>query len=311
MTSTTVPLPRVFDTGTALAEPVPQWEAHNAEALIALSCEVPPARIFRGREANVDLERLHLARVTGSPHAVRRDAELIDRTPTGSIAVYALMRGDSMLETSSGRRGMTAGQLLICDADRPFRRSFGRGLEELAVRIPKDAFARTSGLEELSAPILIDAARNPDPYARALIRLVGRALRDIPVPADEAAVIELVSVMATEDTSKLTLAHRAAAKAFIEENLADPTLTATRIAQAIGVSDRTLTRVFSDSEVSVPQYVLARRLDRANALLTGHQRAGLRIADIAGACGFTSMANFSSRFRERFGITARDARRTA
>jgi AraC-like DNA-binding protein len=308
---TRVPVPRVFDTGTALAEPVPQWEAHNAEALIALRCEVPTAREFRGREANVELDRLHLARVSGSPHAVRRDAELIERTPTGSIAVYALMRGDSVFESMAGRHAMTPGQLLIWDADRPFRRTFGHGLEELAIRIPQDVFARTSGLDELSAPIVVDAARSSDPYARALIRLVGRALRAAPVPADEAAVVELVSVLVTDDRSHLTLAHRAAAKAFIEENLADPSLTASRIAQAIGVSDRTLSRVFAEAEVSVPQYVLARRLDMAYALLSGPQRTDLRTADVAGACGFTSMANFSSRFRERFGTTAGDVRRTA
>ena len=61
--------------------------------------------------------------------------------------------------------------------------------------------------------------------------------------------------------------HLANARTFIEDHLTDSGLTAARVAAGIGISERHLSRAFAATGTTVPQFVLARRLERARALL--------------------------------------------
>ena len=282
---------------------VADWEQHNADLLVELACSLPDGP-FRAREVNLQVDRVHLALVTGTPHAVARDAAMVAERPADAIVAYAALRGEALVEHDGRRFVVRPGQLLLCDVDRPLVRGFGHGLEELAVKVPRAAFAETTGLTSLTGPVVVDAGgQDADPYARALVRLVGRAVAaEVPVAADESAVLELVSVLATGDRSSPTLAHRVAARSFIDDHLTDPQLCAADVAAGVGISERHLSRVFADAGTSVPRQILARRLDLAHALLaTGR---GERTVDVAARCGFTSASYFSQSFRRRFGRPA-------
>jgi AraC-like DNA-binding protein len=299
-----IPVPRVFTTGEVAADRVRRWEQHNAASLVALACEAPTDREFEALEVNLELPGVHLARVRGSRHTVGRDGGLVESNPADAIAVYAALHGDAVFEHAGRRRVLHPGDVLVCDADRPFGRGFGHGLDELAVKVPRATFALTTGREMLDGPVVISGDRN----GRALARLVGRTLRPSgAVPADEQAVLELVAVLATGGRVETALAHRVAARGYIEEHLGDPTLSAASVAAATGISERTLSRVFAASGTSVPQHILARRLDAAYALLASG--AAGRTTDAADRLGFASAAYFSQSFRRRFGITAGEVRR--
>ena len=135
---------QVFSTaGLPAARRIELWEGHNAAALIGLGCHstVP----LEATEVNVPLGRVQLARVTGSPHVVERSAAFIRRDPADAVAVYVTLRGDAWFRDENGTRELRPGQLLICDADRPFARGFARGLEELAIKVPREALALVKG----------------------------------------------------------------------------------------------------------------------------------------------------------------------
>jgi AraC-like DNA-binding protein len=308
-----IPQPETFEVSAGPHEPgVEVWERHNAAALVGLTCVVPSNLPFRAQEVNLQLDRLHLARVQGTAHSVVRDDALVSHRPGDSIVVYAALRGEALWEHAGSRRVVRPGQLLVCDVDRPFIRGFGHGLDELAVKVQRDAFTELTGMTTVDAPLFLDAAGSEaDPYARALVRLVGRAVGRSAVPADEQAILELVSVLATEGKIGLPVAHRAAARAFIDDHLTDPTLSAADIAAGAGISERHLSRLFAETGTSLPQHVLARRLDLAHTLLRRPGTHDLRVADVAAGCGFTSTAYFSETFKRRFDATAGDVRRTA
>ena len=109
------------------------------------------------------------------------------------------------------------------------------------------------------------------------------------------------------------MAHRAAAKSFIEDHLTDPALGAAWIASAVGISERQLSRVFAADGTSIPRHILHRRLRLAHALLAEPACGGDRdaVADIAARCGFTSAAHFSHAFAGYFGRRASEVRREA
>ncbi|WP_426244456.1 helix-turn-helix domain-containing protein [Nocardioides sp. LHG3406-4] len=292
------------------------WENHNAEALIGLRCKTLDGTTLDAMEINLQLEHLHLARVRGTSHVVERDRALIRRRPAEAIALYFSLAGEAFFYHDDGIRTVKPGQLLLCDADRPFMRGFSHGLEELVLRIPRDVFAQVTGIEQIPEPVVVDFATGTGAHAHALARSVGRATRtDVKGTANEPALLQLVGAVASAALGgrrdDLPAAHRAAARVFVEAHLHEPDLSATRIAAAIGISPRHLSRVFADDGTSVPRYVLGRRLDAARALLQRPETAALTVADVARRCGFTSAAHFSNAFTTRFGERPSDVRRDA
>jgi len=130
------------------------------------------------------------------------------------------------------------------------------------------------------------------------------------VPADEATVLDLVSVLIAGRRASPASAHRAAARSYIEDHLTEPDLGAGRIAAAIGISERQLSRVFAADDTSVPRHILSRRLQLAHALLAGAP-GDVPVAEVAARCGFTSAAYFSHAFAGHFGRRASEVRASA
>lgn len=313
MTRSEAVRPREFSTvGLPHHRRIELWEGHNAAALIGLRCRVMDAGSLEATEINVQLDQVQLARVTGSSHVVERDSALIRRRPVDSIAMFFTLVGEAFFYHEDGVRVLRPGQVLVWDADRPFMRGFSRGLEELVVKVPRAALADRAGMGSLRLPIVLDFAMGMNPYATALARCVGQAARSTdPLPADERTVVELAAVLATGGRAEAASAHCAAARAYIERHLADPGLSASRVAAAVGVSTRHLSRVFAADGLSVPRYILDRRLERAHGILRGTAARQLTIAEIAGRCGFVSATHFSRAFVRRYGLRASEIRRQA
>ena len=286
------------------------WEEHNAAALIALTCRAPGGVDFRAREDNLDLGRVHLARVRTTAHAVERPADLVEQRPTDSVAIYVSLRGEALFQQAGRRQSMRPGDVLVCDADGTFVRGFGHGLEELALRVDRQALP---GADAAAPGELRIVRRSEDnPFGRALTRLVGRAVGVAgAVRPDEQTIVDLVSGLVSDRATRPPVLHRALACARIEDRLPDPRLSAPEIADAVGISVRQLTRVFADAGTTFPRYVLRRRLELAHGLLTGPDAARSRTASAATACGFSSVAHFSQTFHACFGITAGELRRRA
>lgn len=288
------------------------WEGHNAEALVGLRCRTLDASQLEATEINLQLDSIGLARVVGTSHVVERDADLIRRRPSGSVVMYFSLVGEAFFYSEDGVRTVSPGQLLLCDADKAFMRGFSRGLEELVVKMPRSVFDDVAGPRSLADPMVFDFSKRGNAHAAALAQHVNRATRaGSPVPPDEKAILELIAVLASGARDDRNTAHRAAAKSFIERRIADPSLSATMVADAIGISARHLSRVFAADGVSVPRYILARRLDLARALLEKPAATSMTIAEIAHLCGFASATHFSNAFVLKFSERASDVRRDA
>jgi AraC-like DNA-binding protein len=274
------------------------WEDHNRAALIGLRCRMLSEKPFDGAEQNLQLDTVHLARVKGSAHVVERPADVIRRSPSDAIAVYFAVAGEAFFYSDDGVLTLRPGQALICDADRPFMRGFARGLEELAVKVPRSVFRDVTGLSELCAPVVTESRS-----ARTLEKMVSRALRE--QATAEETLLRLLAAM-VDAGGDPGVAHLANAHAFIEDHLTETGLHAAQVAAAAGLSERHLSRLFAASGTSLPQHILASRLEMAHKLLSdGHPGT---TAAIAAACGFGSATHFSHAFRARFGLRASEVR---
>jgi AraC-like DNA-binding protein len=289
------------------------WESHNADALIGLRCRTLTSTLLEAVEINVQLDRLHLARVRGSSHIVERDQALIRSRPSDSVALFFSLVGEAFFYHEDGVRTLKPGQMLLCDADRPFMRGFSHGLEELVLKVPRGVFAEVTGLDEIDRPLVTNfAASGANTFAATLARQVGAAARaENAYPVDEQQLLELVGALVGKDPEDSSTAHRAAAQAYIDRHLREPALSATQVAAGIGISTRHLSRVFAEAGTSVPKHILNRRLDTARVMLQKPAASSMTIAEVAHHCGFNSAAHFSSAFTLRYGEKATEARRRA
>ncbi len=97
----------------------------------------------------------------------------------------------------------------------------------------------------------------------------------------------------------------------IETMLAEPDLTLDRVAEADGISARSLQKVFAAARQNFSTYLRTRRLERCRLDLTSPMFASLSISEICFRWGFNGSAHFSRAFKDQYGVSPRDYRRAA
>jgi AraC-like DNA-binding protein len=101
------------------------------------------------------------------------------------------------------------------------------------------------------------------------------------------------------------------AKRYINENLTDPNLSPSAIAEAKRISIRYLHTLFEADQISVQQYIIRERLLRCRRDLLNPAMSRRTITDIAFSWGFQSSTHFGRRFKTEFGVSPMEFRSTA
>jgi AraC-like DNA-binding protein len=122
------------------------------------------------------------------------------------------------------------------------------------------------------------------------------------------AELVLRSALRTElNRADAIATRRREAIEYIKQHLADPTLSADRIADALFISRRRLYQLFDDGD-GVSGRIRALRVDRARELLGDPAHADRGVGEISRQCGFANAAHFSRTFRKAVGETPRGYR---
>lgn len=160
------------------------------------------------------------------------------------------------------------------------------------------------------------------PYALLLaeyIDLLARRLPTLPAGDEQAlsrATCEMLTAclapsLANAEAARpgLELVLQRRAKRFIEVHLNSAELDIDAICNAVGVSRRTLYRLF-DQDGGVLRYIQSRRLERIRAALAD-PRETRRISEVAADYGFLRSDHFARAFKHQYGKSARDVRELA
>lgn len=157
------------------------------------------------------------------------------------------------------------------------------------------------------------------PHAVLLAEYIDMLARRLPTlpSGDETALAEatcqmlaaclapsLVNQEAARPGLELVLLRRA--KRYIEAHLDARELQIDAICNIVGVSRRTLYRLF-EADGGVLHYIQSRRLGRIRSILAD-PRDTRRISDIAAEFGFLRGDHFARAFKQQYGKTARDLR---
>jgi AraC-like DNA-binding protein len=166
---------------------------------------------------------------------------------------------------------------------------------------------------------------NPDP---SMLKYLIRYASDVAAPAPgthgnpalAAAIgdhmLDLVALMlgpsrdAGEIASRrgLRAARLKSILAFVADNISDPALDVAMVARRHGIGTRYVSQLMEERGETLMRLIQRLRLERAAAMLNDPAARGLRIGEIAFACGFSDLSHFNRSFRRQYGETPKSYR---
>ncbi|MDX3726183.1 helix-turn-helix domain-containing protein [Streptomyces caniscabiei] len=299
------------------ADRIDFWEEHNRRALVGLTCSSYSQQGLLATQTNFALEGLGLADIAGNEHVIERTPRTCDALPKDSVFVSSLTVGQGVFFHEGGCLTLQAGDLILYDTRRSYLFGFPSPRRQLLVDIPREVFATRCAPGDVPAPMLFGRGSVAE---GALASALGAVLADWAAGrgsddavSTEATVLDLVRTLAAprlgaDRAQPASVSRLAVAKDHINRHLADPGLSAGRVAEAIGVSTRQLSRIFEPTGVSPARHILEQRLAKAREELADPGSRHLTIAEVAHHWGFASQAHFTRVFRSRFGGTPGETR---
>lgn len=270
----------------------------------------------------------------GHATALRRHAEGIAlvRLSAGAQAVSPLhgMPDDQpivMLPTEDGialRTGgehqiVAVGHLLLLPRKGDWSVAFQRDMRAVVLSVTLDAFhGRKIGKPGSSAARVLPPGGFTDVFARTMEQAALHldTLSDLEWIVVAQSLANLLPVFARQFAKPTSdLGATATQTAIldrvcqtIERRLNDPDLVPAKVAQAEGISERYLQKLFEGTGSSFTHYLRERRLQRTWVDLSNPAEAHHSISEIAFRSGFNDSAHFSRVFRHRFGLSPREFR---
>ncbi len=250
------------------------------------------------------------------------EVELEIATSDDHLLVTAQVEGHSTIASQGLRAQGGTGFIVIDSTPQPVVKQFSADSYRINLRVPRArldaAWASLTGTR-VGAPLIFypfvsdtGVRQHWRSHLRLLI-LMDYGLQPDAVPARQAEVITESVILALlmefphnhsrsleAPTAKAGAHALQRATAFIDALKHEP-LSLDAIARECGISVRSRSDLFRREHGTSPMKYLAEvRLQAARGLLTG-RKAGITVAEVATACGFSGFGRFSALYRTRFG----------
>ncbi len=299
------------------------WREVRAKGLFGVTAELVrdqrPA--FFGEMSLRRFGAAGLVELRAAPYQVERSLADISRAPGDSICIYQQLGGGGWF---GGMRGndfaIANGAFATSHTDLPYRTAplGAAGFQLRILKIPVDALsAEDKRVRDLAPKQFND---------HALSGLLASCFADLSEDGSEhdtartAPLVEALAQLALIERGILRPGSRrgqhalrvgrlSVAQRLIAQELRDPNLSPTMIADRLGVSVRHMHMLFEMAERSFSQTVTEQRLKQSRQLL--REAPERLIADVAAACGFESLATYYRVFQAAHGMAPGDFRAKA
>ncbi|GLZ49680.1 AraC family transcriptional regulator [Actinomycetospora sp. NBRC 106375] len=288
---------------------------------------VVPVEMTLPAPADVDVElrvaqagALNVSSARTSPIAMERTSALVRRDHVPQVFLAVQVAGTTVVEQDGRQALLRPGDMSFYDSTRPYRIE-NRGRSEVHyVRIPRETLGLPGRRLDPMVARRIDATGNPlagavgsfftalatsdaldHPDAARLVAEPGielvRALLAVHVDAVERAPLERSLVVRVEQ--------------YVRDHLRERDLTPQRIAAAHHVSLRHLYAVLAAADVSLHDTIRDQRLAAARRELRDPRHDHQAVATVGRHWGFVDPSHFGRAFKQAFGVTPAEWRRSA
>ncbi|ANS69732.1 regulatory protein [Streptomyces lincolnensis] len=246
---------------------------------------------------------------------LRRTERLAREDEEPAVTLGVQMTGSSMVVQNGRECLLRAGEFAVYESVAPYTHVFEEEVDYRFIRFPRAALALPDRLlRDITAVRL-----GPDnPVARLAFTYFSQlAVSDelhqgVHADAVVGPSVELLRAVLTSQHGSADLAKEPLEATltlritqYVRRHLADPDLSAARIAAAHGISVRHLYAVLSRSGISLGAWIRARRLAECRRVLAGPNGRLRTIAAIGRSWGFVDATHFSKVFKQAYGISPR------
>jgi AraC-like DNA-binding protein len=263
------------------------------------------------------LGRLTISSMRSNATTVHRTPRLAKDDMAPSVFLALQLSGSSIVVQDRREAILRPGDLALYDSTVPYTLSNGTGIHQHCFRIPVADLALPPGvIGEVTALRL-----SPDrPVADLAATYFGRLAANPTVFGAGAQAIgqpsiELVRALITTQLRDPSLAREPLAETlqlrvmeYVRANLAQPDLTAARIAAKHHISVRHLYNILARSGISLGDWVRAQRLEECRKDLAKPGANSVTIAFIGQRWGFPDATNFGRAFKAAYGMSPREWR---
>ncbi len=273
------------------------------------------ATSFSGHMAYSQVGDAVLCRRSSSAYNLRR---VKPYTTDGADCVKLLLqiRGQTRVD-QAGRSGtLEPGRWCLYDLSKPYDISHSRDTEVMLLTLPRlklesnkyalsdvvvHTFEATGGMEKLAfdfaGRVFEEASGLHTDPAMMTIDMIAQLVR--------MSIFEMKGEASYQPPADIL---RERVRSYINNFLRDPDLSVGRMAKYLNCSKRYLHKIFEEEHCSISELIWEERLIRCHRDLRNQQMVQRSISDIAFYWGFNSSAHFSTSFKKRFGMTARECR---
>lgn len=309
---------RLSTDGVRPGERAEFWTALVSRHVTPMAMEPTPLGL-RGEILARAIGSVGVARVSGQGiRAIHTDRH-VARASSHVFAACVHLEGETTITQGGETTSLRPGDVFITDSRRRFTLGLERPWRHLVLTIPTARLeARVAHAERVGGRVLRASALGrlwsshlaavfaagsdvspaaADLVARQSIDLLAQLLNETPAPGPLAGT--------RRDAVFVSACH------VIKQRCREPGLTPEAVARDVGVSSRTLARIFAERGETVMRRVFAERVQQAATLLTSPAWAHRGITDIAFACGFNDLAHFGRVFAARMDMSPSVYRRSA
>jgi AraC-like DNA-binding protein len=293
------------------------WQDIVCDVYVQLDCKSDLGTAFNGRVTRAPLGQASCTEVSSNQQRVYRTRSRIARSNEDFFLIALGKHGVGGVSQDGREAVVRPGEFVIYDTTRPYELQFDDPFTQVILQVPREMMQRrVAGMEALTA-ISFGSDRPLQKLAYEFVyQLCQSADRIEPEHAvrlsEQAADLvamalsERLGTQALPSSRRLALLQRL--KAHVRLHLADPDLSLSDTAAALGVSPRYVNDLLSEEGTSFQRYVLTERLAQCQRDLASPVLAHRHVSEIAFAWGFNDLSHFGRVFRERYGLSPRDFR---
>lgn len=249
---------------------------------------------------------------------VSRTSYHIDRSEVDPVGIWLPLTGGIHLRQDDKEALIRPGQLAIVDPARPYEELTLRNCHFLWMLLPReDVVARIGSTEKVTGLAhSVDQPRTR--LAIEFVRSLSAVWDELSGPQSEQVAMHVLSLLglafnahadapalANEtDSSERLLWIRL----FIDERVADRSLSAETVAAALGLSTQEVQRLTAQAGPGFQGYVQARRLARCFRMLSDPRFAAYSVHDISDMGGWLNVDCFRKAFEAAYDMSPEDHR---
>lgn len=271
---------------------------------------------FTGSIVSREFADTHLSLISADAHKVRRTPESIRPEEERYVKLSLQIEGGSVYIQDGRSATITPGDLVIYDTSRPYTvESTGRTKSFIVMMHPIQFSLSSDDLEHLTALRISPTSvvgECASPFMNRFAKRFevvsendGLRLMKAFIGLVDAVLLTELPVLSDRETDFDRI------RKYMEDNISDPELTITQIANDNFISVRSLQYLFQNRGSTVTEWLRSERLLRAQLDLANPALAHQTITQVATRWGFSSPVYFNRLFKRQFGRTPGEWKREA